>query len=216
MSAANESVVYLDSDRLLPSNFLKKVQENIKDNVFLFTSNHYQMYKNLSFDLCNEFLQKQDCFSDPNFLGVVRYEPRLKDPFHGPSKNVMSGSTAFTKRTYFSVGGVDHWYCGHGAYADTDFHYQCSKSGCRFIDLGLPELHWPHTKNDSSGKIIDYDKLKMMSLDNFIYYCIKWRLSLALAENVAVKSKINPKKYVAEKSKLLRKQYEKLLAKQCT
>ena len=80
--------------------------------------------------------------------------------------------------------------------------------------MGIPELHYPHTKNDQDGKIIDYDKLKMMSLDNFIYYCIKWGLPLTLAENVAVKSKIkDPKKYIAEKSKLLRKQYEKLLVK---
>ena len=215
MSSVNEFVVYLDSDRLLPKEYLTKIADNIVDNKFLFTSNHYQMYKPLSVDLCNEFLKKQDCFSDPNFVGVVRYEPRLKDPYHGPSKNVMSGSTAFTKKTYFSIGGVDHWYCGHGAYADTDFHYQASKAGCKFIDLGVPELHWPHTKNDNEGKIIDYDNLKMMSLDNFIYYCIKWRLSLALAENVAVKSKIkDPKRYVADKSKLLRKQYEKLLAGQ--
>ena len=108
LSSNHENVVYLDSDRLLPSNYLKKVENNIADNLFLFTSNHYQMYKSLSFELCNQFLKQQDCFSDPNFVGVVRYEPKLKDPFHGPSKNVMSGSTAFTKKTYISLGGVDH------------------------------------------------------------------------------------------------------------
>lgn len=205
LSARNESIVYLDSDRILPNDFLRLVDEKIKDDLFLFTSNHYQMYKVLTNELCKKFLVNQDCFSDPDFCGVVRYEPRLIQPFHGPSKNVMSGSTAFTRKTYLRVGGVDHWYCGHGAYADTDFHHQCSLAGCRFIDLELPELHYPHTKNDSKGKVIEYDKLKMMALDNFIYYCVKWRLSLALAENVAVKSKVkDPKKYVAQKAKLLK------------
>ena len=33
----------------------------------------------------------------------------------------MSGSVAFTKKTYIRLGGVDPWYRGHGAFADTDF-----------------------------------------------------------------------------------------------
>jgi GT2 family glycosyltransferase len=204
MSAKNENVIYLDSDRLLPSNFLEKVLSRIKDDTFLFTSSHFLMYKVLPTDECREFLEDEDCFSNPKFVGLVQYDPRFKEPVHGPSKNVMSGSTAFKRSTYLKIGGVDHWYCGHGAYADTDFHYQASLAGCKFVDLFLPELHYPHSKNDNSGNKIPNDKLKLMALDNFIYYCMKWKLSLALAENVALKMSIkDPKKYVSSRAKLL-------------
>jgi len=205
LSARNESVLYLDSDRMFPQNYLQKVSEHIKDDVFVFTSCHFLMHKIISTDLCREFLEDEEYFSNTDFLGIVQYDPRFKDPVHGPSKNVMSGSTGFTRSTYLKIGGVDHWYCGHGAYADTDFHYQASLAGCRFVDLGIPELHYHHSKNDDSGEKISYSKLKAMSLDNFIYYCDKWRLSLSLAENVALKSAIkDPKKYVAQRYKLLK------------
>lgn len=207
LSARNETVVYLDSDRLLPSCFLEKVQEHMAENTFVFTSNHYLMHKVLPTSLCKEFLEGSDdsYFTDQRFVGALQYDPRFRDPVHGPGKNVMSGSTAFTRQTYLRMGGVDHWYCGHGAYADTDFHYQVAQSGCRFIDLWLKELHYPHAKNDITGKALQNDKLKLLALDNLIYYCDKWQLSPAFAANVAMKSKVtSPNKYVAERQKLLR------------
>jgi GT2 family glycosyltransferase len=205
LSARNESILYLDSDRLLPKNYLTKVIDKIKDDVFLFTSSHFLMHKVLSTDLCREFLEDENCFGGSKFLGAIQYDPRFKDPVHGASKNVMSGSTAFTKKTYLRLGGVDHWYCGHGAYADTDFHYKASLGGCRFVDLKLPELHYMHSKSDNEGKLITSDQLKLLSLDNFIYYCEKWGLPLVLVENVALKAMIkDPKKYVAQRAKLLR------------
>ena len=205
LSATNESILYLDSDRILPANYLKKVVDNVKDDVFLFTSNHFMMHKVLSVDLCQEFLDEDDCFGNPKFAGSLQYDPRFKDPVHGPAKNAMSGSTAFTKKTYIRLGGVDHWYCGHGAYADSDFHYQASLAGCRFVDLKVPELHYMHAKVNNDGNVVGYDKLKLLALDNFIYYCDKWCLSMTLAENVALKAMIkDPKKHVAKRVKLLR------------
>jgi len=204
LSSRNESILYLDSDRLLPKNYLIKVVDKIKDDVFLFTSNHFLMHKVVSTDLCREFIENDDCFGTSKFNGTVQYDPRFKDPVHGPSKNVMSGSTAFTKKTYLRLGGVDHWYCGHGAYADTDFHYKASLGGCKFVDLKLTELHYMHSKSDN-GNVVPYEKLKLMSLDNFIYYCTKWSLPLVLAENVAMKAVIkNPKKHVAQRAKILK------------
>lgn len=199
LSARNESVLYLDSDRMFPKEYLQKVSENIKDDVFVFTSCHFMMHKVVSTDLCREFLKDENYFSNPNFFEVVQYDPRFKDPVHGPAKNVMSGSTGFTRSTYLKIGGVDHWYCGHGAYADTDFHYQASLAGCKFVDLEIPELHYHHSKNNSLGAKIPYEQLKLMYLDNFIYYCNKWKLPFSLAENLALKSMIkDPKKYVAK------------------
>ena len=94
--------------------------------------------------------------------------------------------------------------CGHGAYADSDFHHQAFLAGCNFIDLNIPELHYLHDKRDERGVPINQDKLKLLSLDNFIYYCYKWKLPIVLAENVALKSNVrDPKKYVSQRSKVL-------------
>lgn len=204
-SSRNESILYMDSDRLLPKNYLSEVIKNVKDNTFVFTSTHFIMHKVFSTELCYEFLESENPFQNPNFLGAIQFDPRFKDPVHGPSKNVMSGSTAFTKKTYMKLGGVDHWYCGHGAYADSDFHYQAYIAGCQFVDLKLPELHYMHSKSDVNGNKLSNEDLKLMYLENFMYYCNKWDVPLTLAENVAFKSGIkNPKKYVFDKMELLR------------
>lgn len=206
LSAKNQKIVYLDSDRLLPSKFLKRIHDKIQDDTFVFTSQHFLMQKLISSESCQSFLDEENCFLKPDFIGTLQYDPRFKDPVHGPAKNVMSGSTGFTKNTYLRLGGVDHWYCGHGAYADSDFHYQASLAGCKFVDLNLTELHYPHAKRDDTSAALSYGQLKLMSLDNFIYYCRKWELPLVLAENVALKSNVkNPKKHVRDRLDVLKK-----------
>jgi hypothetical protein len=195
-------VVYLDSDRMLPKSFLEKAAE-VKDNQFMFTSKHFHMMKDMEIDDCKEFLVEnlsKGVFMKDEFLGCFRYEPRFQEPVYGPGKNVMSGSVVFTKKTYIQSGGVDPWYRGHGAFADTDYHMQVAKMGCEFIDLDLPEIHYHHFKIDQKGDEIDELTLQRMGLDNFIYYCKKWQLPLILAEDLAVRCKIpNPWKYVEEK-----------------
>ena len=207
-TARNKKVLYLDSDRLLPNNFLQMVVDSLKDNVFVFTSNHFMMEKDIDLDLCKLFLKDVSGGKvlGEGFDGSVRYEPRFKQPVHGPGKNVMSGSTAFTKETYFRLGGVDSWYKGHGAYADTDFHFTAAMGGCKFIDLGVPELHFPHSKLNKSNESIDEMTLRRFGLDNFIYYCDKWRLPMALAESLAHECGIKrPARYIERKIDDLRK-----------
>lgn len=204
-SSCNENILYLDSDRILPKQFLTKVTENLKDSVFLYTSQHFMMHKLVSYEDCCSFLNEEDPYN-PKFMGMFKFEPRFSKPIHGPSKNVMSGSTAFTKRTYIDLGGVDHWYCGHGAYADTDFHYQSFLHGCEFVDLKLNEIHYIHEKKGVDGLNVSNEKLQEMSLNNLIYYCNKWELPSTYAENIALKTRSikDAKKYVAEKLEILR------------
>lgn len=199
-TARNENVLYLDSDRMLPKGFLRMVVEQIKQDAFVFTSKHFMLLRALPVSICKRFL---DEFSDgevldaDEFLGAVKFETRFREPHHGSGKNVMSGSTAFTRKTYYRTGGVDHWYCGHGAFADTDFHLQAAQAGCEFIDLNVPELHYPHDKLDDTKRSIDQITLQRMGLDNFIYYCHKWGLPLALAESLAARCGIiRPGRYV--------------------
>lgn len=205
LTANNEKIVYLDSDRLLPTSFLELVNENVEDNLFIFTSRHFQMRSKPTIEQCKNSLQSEslaDILCDPNMSSVLVYEERHGEPFHGPGKNVMSGSVAFTRSTYLNTGGVDQWYCGHGAFADTDFHMQAVSNGCAFLDLDVPELHFPHDKlNEDKTKLSDKE-LWRQSLDNFIYYCLKWSLPLVLAEDMASRGGIKrPSSYVNKKSK---------------
>lgn len=207
-SAKNENIIYLDSDRLLPKNFLEKTQKAIKHGAFVYTSKHLMMVDEVPLDLCKKLLATRDLeemLSRPETIGHFRYEPRHGEPFHGPSKNVMSGSVGFTKTTYNVLGGVDHWYCGHGAYADSDFHMQAAVGGCSFIDLDVPELHFPHNKLGENRTELDQKTLYRMGLDNFIYYCHKWGLPMALAEGLAVRCGVlRPSMYIDKKVKTIK------------
>lgn len=200
-SSIHEKIIYLDSDRLLPTNYLSLVDQYLDDDIFMFTSKHFMMVEKLPLELCQEILKIEDIgeiLSRNDIIGKLRYEPRSGEIIHGPGKNVMSGSTAFTKKTYMKLGGVDHWYCGHGAYADTDFQMQACNS-CLFVDTKLTELHYFHTKIEND-KILDVDELKLLSLNNFIYYCYKWNVPHIIAENLAINSNIS-RQYVKDKFK---------------
>ena len=204
-TAKHEVILYLDSDRLLPTYYLENVLDTIRDDVFVFTSRHFMVIKEVSIENCKQFLksrQQDGVFIDDRFVGHLKYEPRFWQPVHGPGKNVMSGNTAFTKKTYMRLGGVDPWYRGHGAYADTDFHLHAAANGCEFLDLEAPELHYHHAKLDEKSLELDEISLYKLGLDNFIYYCHKWGLPMALAESLAFRCKIlQPVKYVKERLK---------------
>jgi hypothetical protein len=201
-TAQYDAVLYLDADRLLPPNYLQSVIDVVRDDAFVFTSRHFMMLREIELAQCKKFLAS-DPFNQPDvfdsLLGAVRYEPRATMPFHGPGKNVMSGSVAFTKRTYRLLGGVDPWYRGHGAFADTDFHFLAALSKCSFIDIKVPELHFPHKKSEQS-KVLSAEELNQKSIDNFIYYCKKWGLPLLLVENMVLQCGIaNPSRYVDQR-----------------
>jgi hypothetical protein len=208
-SARFPVIWYLDSDRLLPEMYIETLLKSVIDDVFVFTSQHFMVTKDMSLELCKDFLQLKDwsgVFTSDKFLGCLQYEPKNELPFHGPGKNVMSGNTAFTKKTFFKLGGIDPWYKGHGAYADTDFHMLASQT-CKFIDLSISEIHYHHSKKDNNHDLskVQLDKL---GLDNFIYYCRKWDLPMAYAENLAFRAGIHHSaKYVYNKVKEFSKEF---------
>lgn len=206
-SSRNDKVVYLDSDRLLPSSFLEATCKILRDSMFVYTSRHYMMLYELPFVECSKLLQTSnfDEVVAKQYVGKFKYETRFGEPFHGPSKNVMSGSVGFTRNTYMDLGGVDHWYCGHGAYADSDFHMQASVNGCQFIDLYMPEIHFPHAKLNSEKDELTRKSLYKLGLDNFVYYCDKWGLPMTYAESLAVRCDISrPSMYVDKRLKLIK------------
>jgi hypothetical protein len=205
-SARYDIILYLDSDRLLPSNYMELLLSNVKEGVFVFTSLHFLMMGDLEVGECKKLLAdpRPGVFTEPSYLGKFRYEPRFQNPIPGSGKNVMSGNTAFTKQTFLSLGGIDPWYRGHGAFADTDFHMQAAQAGCQFVDLKVPELHCKHPKLDNNDLELEETGLRLLSLDNFIYYCNKWKLPLSLAESMAFNCGLNDvRKYVRHRLKSL-------------
>jgi len=203
-SAKHQIIWYLDSDRLLPPDYTIRILENCDDGKFIFSTRHYMMLKEMGLEQCKQFIS-----GDPmEYLlgddgGHVRYEPRFKDMIHVPGKNAMSGNTAFTKNTYYRLGGVDRWYCGHGAFADTDFHTLAHLSGCEFFDTQVTELHYIHEKRQGDQILTEID-LRKLTVDNYVYYCRKWGLSITMAESLAHESGIEkPERYVDKRWKAL-------------
>ena len=49
-------------------------------------------------------------------------------------------------------------------------------------------------------EIVNNDTLKLLSLNNFIYYCYKWNVPHIIAENLAINSNIS-RQYVKDKFK---------------
>jgi hypothetical protein len=207
-SARYDKIVYLDSDRLLPPAFLESIHKKLTPDLFIYTSKHFAMLNECPLATCKKLLNArnfEDMLLKPEFFGKYKYEVRFGEPYHGPSKNVMSGSVGFTKKTYNRLGGVDHWYCGHGAYADSDFHMQAAIGECKFLDLNMPELHFPHNKLSDSNVKLDKKSLHRLGLDNFIYYCNKWGLPMTLAEGLAVRcGLVRPSVYVDKRLRTIK------------
>jgi hypothetical protein len=204
-TARHPIVWYLDSDRLLPRNYIQLLLETVKDDVFAFTTRHFMVLNELSDEAIQAFLTADEpggLLMSEGYIGKLKFDPRFPAPPMGPGKNVMSGNTAFTKRTYLKLKGVDPWYRGHGAYADTDFHMAAERAGCTFHDLEVPELHCHHHKLSEQKEALPTPTLHQMGLDNFIYFCKKWDLPISYAENLATRIGVHhPVKYVHAKLK---------------
>lgn len=205
-SSKHQIIWYLDSDRLLPPDYTTHIIENCTDGRIIFSTRHYMMLREMDLEQCKQFITDDDPMK--YLLGddekcYIQYEPRFKDMIHVPGKNSMSGNTAFTKNTYYRLGGVDHWYCGHGAFADTDFHTLAHLAGCKFIDTQATELHYIH-KKIQDDHVLDEMELRKLTVDNYVYYCRKWGLPITMAESLAFESGIEkPEKYVGKKWKAL-------------
>jgi hypothetical protein len=201
-TAKHEIIWYLDSDRLLPPEYLSLIKDLISDNVFIFSSRHYFVLKDMPLPILQDLLTRDDFLLDERSVGAFRYEPRFPEPPPGPGKNVMSGNTAFTKSTFYALKGVDPWYCGHGAFADTDFHMTAQVAGCQFVDTKMNEFHYHHDKQESGKSLSDKELIKL-ALYNFVYYCLKWDLSLNYADFYALKSGLS-RKFVKEAARELK------------
>ncbi len=191
-SSSFPRLIYLDSDRLLPPSFLNKVDETFSWDSFSFSSHHFQLVRPVSPNIWREALatgNTEDLINHPGLFGLLVFEQIKNGVLLMNGKGVMSGCTAFAKDFYLYLGGVDPWYCGHGAYADTDFQMLAYREGAEFYDLKLPQLHWPHAKRDNQGKDLKSEQLRKESLTNYKYYASKWNLPKAIVQEMEYRSR---------------------------
>lgn len=202
LASKNDKILYLDSDRLLPLNYLERIEPLIEDNKIVYTSNMFTLCLWPGKGTVDSFLEMtpDEVREELRDLkeGMIVDDTKFKAPVPRHGKNPMSGNTAFTKDTFINSGGVDPWYQGHGAFADSDFFMQMYKAGAEFVDVeDAVELHFGHTKKDEGGKNLSGREIGLLSLDNFIYYCKKWSIPKQRAIEVAKSWRIeNPDKYV--------------------
>ena len=187
--ATHNNLLYLDSDRVLPTNYLSIVMDNIQDDRFLFCDGlfgfHHPVDDQIIIDLLDQYTSDDIRSRFSELEGLLYYDPRYRLPLHGPGKGAMSGNTAFTRMGYWTAGGVDPWFEGHGAYADTDFHKQVFEAGFELVPLDVQELHIWHSKlSDQNDELTRHD-IEVLSLNNFIYHCRKWELSMAYPRAIA-------------------------------
>lgn len=157
-----ENILYLDSDRVLEKDFLKKIV--FKKSAFSFPVGLWNLKKDLALSEIEKIL------NDPSeFQHVARYEKRSTDPLDClGQKNPMSGCVAFTKEGYRIAGKVDPYYEGWG-YPDTDYFLQTYKKNFEFIPIKTKELHIYHPSDKRKG---------FMNAWNGIKFCEKWNLPI--------------------------------------
>jgi hypothetical protein len=193
-ASEGDIVVYLDSDRVLPRGYFDAVLEHIDDDKFLFTHDLFNFRRDVSDEMVRMFrdtLTPEILRRDyDRYRDLVWYDPRFQLPCNGPNKGVMSGGTAFTKKTFIKSGGVDPWYSGHGAWADNDYHRQCYEGGMAMVDLGLLELHLYHEKVAETGDDLGQRDLEILSLNNYVRYCRKWGIDFDRARFLARHAKL--------------------------
>lgn len=187
-ASAHDKVLYLDSDRVLPTDYLARIDAELKDDVVLFCGSlfNFKEYqdpedvialRDVSLDEIRDGWDKYKIMFD--------YDPRWLLPIDGPGKGPCSGNTAFTKATFLKSGGVDPWFEGHGAYADTDFHKQLWEMGVKFVDMDVPEFHLKHPKMGDENEELTMRDIEVLSLNNFIYHCKKWNLGYKYPRTIA-------------------------------
>jgi hypothetical protein len=164
-ASTNENIIYLDSDRILPLDYLTKVEEVLKDNVVLFCGSlfNFKEYHDPEEILDIQQTMTLDKIRDDwaTYKVLFDYDPRWRLPLNGPGKGPCSGNTAFTKTTFKRSGGVDPWFEGHGAYADTDYHKQLHEMGVEFIDMDVPELHLKRGAYDAGHRDPQPEQLRV-------------------------------------------------------
>jgi hypothetical protein len=168
--ATFETVLYLDSDRILPLDYLNRIVRQVKPNTYLYSKELYQLKDHCSLDSVRQMRDSREltlkrAFVDLRFPCPPPFES--VGVYYG--KNAISGNTAFLKKTYLEAGGIDPGYEGYG-FPDTEFFWRCLQKGFKFEVIDCHELHLHHPY------AVEHRVRAVMNLYNAAKFCKQWSL----------------------------------------
>lgn len=157
--ANSETLVILDSDRVLPQSYFKTVLESHKTNTAVTTTKLYRMTKPV---------MDKDLIS-----GNYQYEEENRSVENkAMMRNLFAGNVVLKTADYWKAGGMDEEYIGYG-FEDHDMTNRLIYAGVVPIWKEDIEIHLYHERlTYGSG-----DQKKMF-LDNGIRYSKKWNLPI--------------------------------------
>jgi hypothetical protein len=174
-----DNILYLDSDRILPKNYLTKVVSRLEDDKFIYSKVLVRLNKFYELETVKQVRDnpnKHRNLWDVDFR--LPHPPSLAVLSLG--KNPMSGNTAFTKATWVKTGGIDAGFEGWG-FPDTEYYLRTWKMGMKFETIDCVELHLHH------GYAVDTKILQLMNLWNA--YKLADNLNMELDENMKTRMK---------------------------
>lgn len=161
--ASEDLIVLLDSDRILPSGYFDKLNLELKRGQFA----SCKKMLNIKSECSDEQIESED-FEFAEEERSMTWEIRRK--------NLFSGNTAFFKRDYLDVGGMDESFVGYG-FADNDMTLNVMSKGMTPIWSDSPEYHLYHEKLVMEhGKLVDFVQYRKTSQLNLNRFLKKWKL----------------------------------------
>jgi len=171
----NEKILYLDSDRILPIDYLNTILPLVDDKSFVFPKHLMQFHSD------EELSTIKKIRDNPGSLNhLYRSDPRIySNPIDAVrKKNPMSGCVAFTKKCYVESKGFDSSFQGWG-YPDIDYFMSTYQQGYKFTPVDCVELHLSHPYVDYESDIFhNRSMVRLMGLWNGVKFCKKWKLPI--------------------------------------
>lgn len=151
-AAQGERIVLLDSDRIMPFGYFRKVLKSLQPRECVTTKNLFA---------CERAHTDQE-------IGQARVDVRpdfRSETNEMHRKNMFSGNTVMFRQDYLDAGGMDERFAGYG-YNDTDFTSTMMSRGVRMVFREERELHLWHPK--------DRESVRLSAVHNGVRYCRKW------------------------------------------
>lgn len=154
--AESSLIVWLESDRILPTGYFEQVFNKIRPKEMVTTERMYRVKKMVS---------DEDIISG-NYTWCEEWRSKTNEML---CRNMFSGNTVFWKKDFLEAGGADPAYVGYG-WLDHDLTDSMTKIGVHSVYYTEIELHLWHEPMTYGS----YDQ-KRLFINNGVHYCKKWK-----------------------------------------
>lgn len=163
-AVSSDKVLYLDCDRILPDWYLTHIIDTLRDYEFVYPLHLW----NMSCDLPDEALLDRDLlFRD--YGGQWTAERLTAEYNYLPCRGPLSGTSAFTVKSYQHIGPLDRSYLAWG-YPDLEYQEAIKTKGCIFRPVDTEVIHLHH------GYEIEPRLFHLVNAWNGVRFFKKWKL----------------------------------------